>query len=146
MKPPITFFAPGTPKGQPRPRACVRGKHAGMYDPGTAELWKREVAAAAKAHIPSEPWDCPIVLHLRFLMPRPKAHFGKKGMKVGAPYWHSIKPDADNLGKAIMDVMTTLAFWMDDSQVVHLSVTKRYMHTSGTSGCQIEINEAIQQP
>jgi hypothetical protein len=28
----LTFFAPGTPKGQPRVRAFARGRHAGVYD------------------------------------------------------------------------------------------------------------------
>lgn len=32
----LNIFVSGEPKPQPRTRACVRGKHAGTYDPGTA--------------------------------------------------------------------------------------------------------------
>ncbi len=31
------LFIKGIPKGQPRVRAFVRGRHAGVYDPGTAD-------------------------------------------------------------------------------------------------------------
>ena len=40
---PIIFFAAGSPKGQPRVRAFVRGNHAGVYDPGTANEFKTSI-------------------------------------------------------------------------------------------------------
>lgn len=114
-----------------------------MYDCGSAEHWKAEIAKAADGIIPAEPWDCPIALHLWFFMPRPKSHFHKNGkLKLTSPHWHRIKPDADNLAKAVMDAMTVMKFWLDDSQVVHLDIVKRY--TDADSGCEISIQEAAQ--
>lgn len=36
------------------------------------------------------------------------------------------RPDCDNYAKAILDAMTTVGAWQDDSQVVQLNVSKRY--------------------
>jgi Holliday junction resolvase RusA-like endonuclease len=127
MKPPIEFFVPGIPKGQPRPRAFAFHGRARVYDPGTAEAWKSEIAVAARPHIPAEPWQGPLYVNLTFHMPRPKSHFNKAGMKPGAPLYFTSKPDADNLAKAVMDALTTLRFWGDDAQVVKLHVQKYYV-------------------
>ena len=45
----ISFEVVGLPKAQPRAKATIRGKHAGVYDPGTANDWKTSVKAAALA-------------------------------------------------------------------------------------------------
>ena len=139
----ISFFAPGHPKGQPRPKAFSRGGHARVYDPGTAEGWKSCVAASAKDHIPPHPLAIPIYLRLDFQFPRPKGHYGtgKKALvlKDSAPLYHVSKPDADNAAKAVMDAMTQLGFWKDDAYVADLRVCKTYgdFHP----GCQITIQE-----
>jgi Holliday junction resolvase RusA-like endonuclease len=138
------FFAEGTPKGQPRPKAFSRGGIASVYDPGTAEGWKGEVALAAKEHKPEKPLEGPLKLTLNFVIPRPKGHFrtGKRAseLREDAPIWHTGKPDADNFAKAVMDALTMLSFWKDDSQVAILEVRKGYGH--GLRGCGIEIREA----
>lgn len=138
----ISFFAQGIPKGQPRPRAFARKFgdkfSARMYDPGTAEGWKQCVAVAAKSNPPMEPFSGPVILSLRFWMPRPKNHFRSNGnLKEGAPQWHTGKPDADNFAKAVMDALTVLGTWRDDSQVCDLRVTKNYAVTE--TGCGIQI-------
>jgi hypothetical protein len=35
------FFVTGLPKAQPRVKACIRGAHAGVYTPATADAWKK---------------------------------------------------------------------------------------------------------
>ena len=62
-------------------------------------------------------------------------------MKPDAPKAHTKKPDCDNLAKAVLDVLTELKFWDDDSQVTHLTTTKQY---GDKSGCQISIAEINQ--
>ena len=130
-----SLFVPGTPKGQPRPKAYRRGKHAAVYDPGTAAEWKFLIARAfeeAGIELP----DGPLKLWLRFLMPRPKSHYrtGKRAgeLKDSAPFWCTKKPDADNLAKAVMDAMPL----GDDSRVVGLVIGKAY--AGDVSGVQIE--------
>jgi len=145
MMTPIQFFAQGTPKGQPRPKAFARGGIASVYDPGTAEGWKGQVALAAKPFLKSLPADhAPLALRLEFYMPRPKAHSGKAGLKPTAPKYHTGTPDADNLAKAVMDALTQLGIWKDDAFVADLRVRKFYANpfALSTTGCTISISEA----
>jgi Holliday junction resolvase RusA-like endonuclease len=109
---------------------------ARVYDPGTAEGWKGQIADAAKEHIPETPVDLPVCLSIDFLMPRPKRHFNSKGLKPDAPDSFTQKPDADNLAKAVMDALTVLGMWKDDAQVFSLKITKRF---SVKTGAQVTI-------
>ena len=114
---------------------------ARMYDAGTAEGWKASVASAAKDFIPMEPLIIPLRVTLVFYMPRPKAHFKTNGLlKDSAPIWFTGKPDCDNLMKAVLDALTVIGMWRDDSLVVKTTVVKAYM--GKRSGCDVCI-EAI---
>lgn len=120
---------------------------ARVFDAGTAEGWKSQVALAAKPHAPTEPLTGALFVELWFHLPRPKGHFrgGKpdRGLKPDAPLWHTGKPDADNLAKAVLDALTQLgAFWRDDSQVARLAVRKGY---SSTPGCTVAISSLDNQ-
>jgi Holliday junction resolvase RusA-like endonuclease len=128
----LQFWVPGVPKAQPRVKACRRGNHAGVYDPGTADEWKKLVGAGALAHWNRAQFLGPLKLVLLFGMQRPKAHFNRHGdVKPGVSVWHQSKPDADNLAKAVMDALTQLKVWVDDSQVVRLDVGKIYATRPG---------------
>ena len=132
----IVFFAHGVPKGQPRPRAFYRpGRGVRCFDPGTAEGWKSEVAAAARGCLPAAPLDGPLRVELCFYIPRPKDHYrsGKHAddLRDSAPKHHVSTPDLDNLAKAVMDCMTRLGFWRDDSQVTTVTA---YKYWSGKQG------------
>ncbi len=137
----ISFRVRGTPKGQPRPRAFARKVGdkftARVYDAGTAEGWKSEIAITARKHLPDKPWDAPIMLTISYYLARPKSHFNKAGIKPSAPVRPTGKPDLDNLDKAVMDAMTTLGFWRDDSLVVHKASSKHYEHDG--AGAEIAI-------
>lgn len=146
MMTPIHFYAAGLPKGQPRPKAFSRGGIASVYDPGTAEGWKGQVALAARPFIGAIPKDHgPLYLRLDFYMPRPNSHHragkAENEVKPTAPKFHAGKPDADNLAKAIMDALTQISIWRDDATVVELRVRKFY-YTGNVPGCFIEIREA----
>ena len=140
----LTFFAIGTPVGQPRPRACIRGKHAGMYDPGTADAWKAAVARAAKEASDGHVFTGPVHLNLWVYMPRPKSHFRASGaIKPSAPSWHTSKPDLDNIEKAIKDAITDAGIWADDS-LVCLVYKSKFYSVDGRPGARIEIREIIE--
>lgn len=152
MKPPISFFVHGEPKGQPRPRAFARkmgNKYvARVFDAGTAESWKSAIAFEARSHAPDSPIDGPVVLSVAFHFPRPRSHYrtGKRAdvLRDNAPKLHTGKPDADNAAKAVMDCLTQLGgFWRDDSQIAELRVWKCYTAHGGTGGAHIEIKEAL---
>lgn len=140
--PAIQFRVDGVPKGQPRPRAFVRGGHAAVYDPGTAEGWKSCIAVAAKPHIPPTPLAGTIALTVEFIMPRPRAHFrtGKHASELrgDAPEHHCSRPDVDNLTKAVLDALTDIGMWIDDAQIALLGAVKLY---GVKPGANIEIHQ-----
>jgi Holliday junction resolvase RusA-like endonuclease len=123
-------FASGHPKGQPRPRAFNRNGRTAVYDPGTAEGWKGQVASACKA-LEGNQHDGPLQVELSFMMPRPKEHFLKRGLRPNAPRWFTGKPDADNLAKAVLDALTQIGAWKDDSLVTVLIANKEYAENPG---------------
>lgn len=133
----VEFFVAGEPKGQPRPRAFVRGGKARVYDPGTAEGWKGQVALGAKDHLPARPIETAIVVLLWFEMPRPQGHYGRRGLKPAAPTHHLARPDVDNLAKAVLDALVGIGFLRDDRLVCSLRVTKRYTQT--VAGCHVRL-------
>ncbi|MDE2098709.1 MAG: RusA family crossover junction endodeoxyribonuclease [Patescibacteria group bacterium] len=141
MFPPVEIFVGGQPKGQPRARAFAFRGNVRMYDPATAEGWKSAIADEWRRSAPKMPKiETPVSLALHFLLPRPKAHFTKKGLRLTAPVWFAKKPDADNFAKAVMDCLTQLGVWQDDALVVVLLTSKRY--TQGRPGCRIVLSDA----
>lgn len=132
----LNVFVPGDPKGQPRPRAFSSHGHARVYDPGTAEGWKGEIARAVG--LVASPYLGPCSVDLVFVFARPKHHYRKNGsVRETAPFWHASKPDIDNVVKAVLDALTQLGVWRDDSQVVTLRVQKRFAAPGLRSGCLI---------
>ena len=142
----LTFQVTGEPKGQPRPRAFARkmgNVHvARFYDSDVADAWKSAVQIALLEMATQTRWELtlgPVAVELRFAMPRPKSHFGAKGLKPSAPVHHSGKPDADNLAKLVMDQITKSGkIWRDDSQVVSLTAHKLWA-SGNESGCSVLI-------
>jgi len=143
----LTFTVKGEPKGQPRPRAFARkmgSVHvARFYDSDVADAWKRAVYCEVLEASNKAGWQvttAPVSVTLRFAMPRPKSHFGARGLKPSAPQDHVGKPDADNLAKLVLDQITRDGrIWRDDSQVVTLIVHKLWASGNG-SGCYVLIS------
>ena len=136
----IQFFVPGEPKAQPRPRAFAFQGKARVYDAGTAEGWKSCIAVAARKHLPAEPLTGPINLTIDYYLRRPKCHFGKGGVKPAhAGANHCQKPDLDNLDKAVMDALTQLRMWVDDSQVCHKKSAKYWGDHEFQHGANISL-------
>ena len=125
-------FVKGIPKAQPRPRLARNG-HA--YNPNSAAEWKDEIKAAFLAQKRGETITTPVHLRVYFFMPVPK------GMKIErkndryVPYIS--KPDTDNLLKAVMDSLTQIGVWKDDSLAFWTEAAKFY--ASDTTGAEIII-------
>ena len=136
----LDFHVSGIPKAQPRIKAYVRGGHAGVYTPDSAESWKQAVRQEAVANAPESVIAGPIRLELDFFLPRPKAHLDKHGVpKSKSPVWHCKKPDLDNLIKAVTDAITdTQRIWLDDSQICEITATKTY--AMNAVGCSVFIS------
>ena len=135
----IDIFIPGLPVPQPRAKATRRGSHAAVYTPTNADAWKAKIAHEV-AEVVKAPMVGALRVHLRFRFPRPKSHFGAKGLRPTAPEYHTGRPDVDNLAKAILDALRGIA-WTDDGQVSILRVSKTYKDTPGV---EVEIRPAAE--
>ena len=84
------------------------------------KAWIREfkdVVLKMDNAIPDKPYEGPLEVSLYFGFPNIQADKGKvKPMTT--------KPDFDNLAKSVLDAMTDLGFWVDDSQIVYGHVSK----------------------
>jgi hypothetical protein len=58
----------GTPKAQPRVKGCIRGQHAAIYTPGTANGWKDTIRLAA-ASLAGRELTSPIYLQAKIILP-----------------------------------------------------------------------------
>ncbi len=108
--------------GQGRPRFTRTGH---VYDPAPSRKYKRRVAAIAeKAMKGHEATDAPVGLIIDALMAMPKSWSQKKRDAMRGTYAPK-KPDADNIGKIIMDGLNHICY-RDDKQVCVTAITKRW--------------------
>ena len=132
----IEFFVPGTPVGKGRPRAARRGAGVVMFTPGKTADYEALVAATAAAALAGDAaahrmLDGPLsaVLEMRFPVPASWSK-AKRERALAGDEWHTSKPDADNVAKAILDACNGVVF-RDDAQVVALIATKAFSEGPG---------------
>ena len=146
-QPVFTLWVDGIPKGQPRARAFAMKLHGGgatarLYDPGTAEGWKGQVAAAVRPQLPAAPLDGPLAVTMGFAFPRPAKLMRRKDPE--GEIMHTAKPDADNAAKAVLDALTQIGLWHDDAQVCALRVTKAYHAKTGRPGMLLHVERLVE--
>lgn len=147
------IWVSGEVKAQPRPKARamarrhgkvvqVRGKSqmvdsvvAGVYTPVSAEKWKAAVRSAWTASRVGEAKG-PISVFVTLYVHRPKR------LKGSGAEPHPVRPDIDNLAKAIMDALGDAGAWHDDAQVWELRAQKLYAAKDGPEGARIRLYES----
>jgi Holliday junction resolvase RusA-like endonuclease len=132
------FFIQTIPQGQARARFARVGSFVKTYDPKQSKDYKSDIRYQVM-YTNHTLMEGPLTLILEFYMPRPKSHFNKKGLKQLAPSWHQVKPDLDNLVKAVKDSVRGLLY-NDDSQVCNLLAQKKY---GDFTGIKITLKEAV---
>ena len=125
------FIIQGNPRGQGRPRATVRGRHASVYEAKEDTMYKQNLAAQVVAQRPHFIGaGIPVEVEAHFYLSRPQAHFGAKGLKPRYEDARPLgKPDVDNMIKAIKDAVKGIV-WHDDSQVFRVTGEKHYADTA----------------
>lgn len=134
----------GDPKAQPRPRAYaakIGGRTtARVYNPDSADAWKAQIAhTIGRAE---QPILGPVAVRIDLLFPRPQRL--RTRTTIGVMTRHTSKPDTDNAAKPILDVLTELGWWRDDSQVAEILVSKWYAAEGDRPGARIMIEELPQ--
>ena len=118
------FTIEGIPKALKRHRHTRKGF---TYDPSKKD--KQDLLLQVLKLAPKHPITTPIRIILIFYMPRKKNQFRtgkyKHILKKGVPYFHSIRPDLDNLIKLVCDALNGV-FYKDDSQISQLKAEKIY--------------------
>ena len=92
--------------------------------PPTTTHNAKQLHACLAPHAPQTP--IPAGRPVRLLV---KWCFPPSGHKNGS--WRTVKPDTDNLEKALKDEMTRLHFWADDAQVCSEVVEKFWADPCG---------------
>jgi Holliday junction resolvase RusA-like endonuclease len=90
--------------------------------------WRRNVAQAAGIAMHEAellPLEGPLYLIVTFWVPRPKGHFGVKGVKPSSPEHPTTRPDVTKLLRGVEDAMSGIVY-RDDAQIVHQVATKKY--------------------
>lgn len=134
----ITFAVLGTPVPQGSKRGFVnkRTGRAQIVDVNDAGLrdWRGSVAnACGRLAIanPALPFDEPVLVHMRFWMPRPKSAPKWK-------WWASTRPDIDKISRAVNDSMTG-PILRDDARIVVLIVEDLLARAGRPPGVEVAV-------
>lgn len=125
----MEFLIPGKAIGKGRPRFARRGAHMVAYSPEKTvsyELLVRLAASEAMGDGQPIKGACTCNIDIRIV---PPASWSKKRQEaaLAGELYPMVKPDLDNVAKAILDACNGIV-WADDKQVVELRITKRYAH------------------
>lgn len=141
----IRFFVPGVPATAGSKRAFpFRRKDGGLGvrvtdDNVRGKDWRTAVQhAATSAYDGKLMLNGPLDVRLQFTLPRPKGHFGKRGVLDSAPRYPVVKPDVLKLARAVEDALTGIA-WRDDSQIYAEHLFKVYGEPVGVSVTIVEV-------
>ena len=103
--------------------AFVCGGRVRFYTKKKVRQSENFLAALISMHTPDVPFAKPVSLKVRWTFPYRKSE--RKGIvRTGADIPHTSRPDLDNLEKNLLDVLTRLNFWTDDSLVAEKSTSK----------------------
>ncbi len=124
---PISFFVPGLPIAKGRARFTKTGR---AYTPARTTSYEAIVARfggiCADLHGLKEPWEGALAMNLEIVFPAPKGWTIKRREECKTvDVWHTARPDASNVTKAIEDALNGILY-KDDSQISVLVVRKRY--------------------
>lgn len=120
-------------------KARVRFFKGRAYRPAKDRDRGRAITSAwvkANGHGIAFPKGTPVQVDIDVLKPAPK------DTRDGDSVAYTVKPDADNIAKLVLDALNGHAF-EDDSQVVWLLVSKHWRNREQTERMRVLVSEAI---
>ena len=137
---------PGEPVAQGRPRFARVGKGVRAYDPPKSRNWKataqEHMRLAAELPDGAVAFIGPVAVNITAMFTCPQGDFRKR--RPLPRRWHSKRPDAENITKAVLDAATGI-LWLDDSQVAWLKVRKIIGRQGEAPGVWLEVR-ALDDP
>lgn len=138
----IDFVIPGEPRGKERPQGkavqAKNGKYTVLvYTPKQTKEQEKMIRTAFMLQCGGT-WTkaekgVPCAVHIRSGYPIPKSTpKWKKELMLAGKILPTVKPDADNVEKIILDALNGVAY-EDDAQVVMLTISKVYMEYPETT-------------
>ena len=118
----ISFTVPGKPFAKERPRFSRKSGRA--VTPKATVSFENTVRALA-SQIFKRPIEGPVSVIVEAVFEPPQSWSKKKKAAHLSGYWHTQKPDSDNIEKAIHDGLNRIAI-VDDSQIAHSVCTKTW--------------------
>lgn len=130
------LFIIGIPVPQGRPRFAVVGGFPRVYDPPKSRKWKEDIRLQAISVKNREKWqtierEIPVYMDITFYMPKPKSCPKSR-------IFPTVKPDLDNVEKAIKDALNGVLY-VDDAQVCEVHKKKVYCQNGQEPGVMIEL-------
>ncbi|GED82774.1 RusA family crossover junction endodeoxyribonuclease [Latilactobacillus curvatus] len=129
----------GEPVAAGRPRFSSRGGFAKAYDPKKSRDYKKMIKKQAMQQLPSdyEPFACPIEVDIKVYRSIQKSVSKKEyARRFSNEVRPTVKPDADNYIKIILDGLNGLV-WLDDNQITDVAAHKYY---SDKPRVEVEVN------
>lgn len=124
---PIAFTVPGEPQGKGRARVGAVGGRARLFTPAKTVAYESLVRlAAAEAMGPASPLSGPLAVEIEAIHTVPASWSRKRRQQaIAGTLRPTVKPDYDNIAKAIGDAGNAV-LWHDDRQIVRCLTVKRY--------------------
>lgn len=118
----VTFTVKAKPQGKGRPRMA----NGHCYTPQTTRDFENLIAQEYKTQCKAYYANVPLMVQITAWMPIPKATSKANREKMlNGEIAPTVKPDIDNICKAILDALNGVAY-ADDTQVVKLHASKCY--------------------
>lgn len=129
---PIKFTVPGAPATITAQQKGIRVgafKRAIFYTKAEVKAEHRRIRMVAWHKRPAAPLEGPLYVLIEAVFPLTDALATKYAADLSSLWFRlpkATRPDADNTGKLILDVLTDCGFWKDDAQVADLRIRKFY--------------------
>lgn len=126
----LRFEVHGEPVPKGRARAALRGGRIGHYTPGKTVAYEAMVRRVAMGVMENAGLlvmaNIGFSVEIRAWFAPPVSWSAKKRQEaLSGVLMHMVKPDADNVAKAVLDGLNGVV-WRDDCQVCDLRVSKGY--------------------
>lgn len=133
----LNFYFNIKPKSCPRPRLS----QGHTYMPKQYKEFKESLELLARTQMREQgfgfPISCPVKISVVFGFETPKSWSKKKAENA---FYHSSKPDLDNLVKSVLDAFNGVV-WTDDALVAEIHAAKLWRKDESFILAEVEIAE-----